>query len=347
MKKRTWFLVILAALFLVMGALGQTMTNHTLSSETVQEALGQADQEVIVPGNPNQRIAVLNVEGVIAGQAEDSPLASPQSYRHEDLLDQIDLIKEDKTVKALLLVINSPGGGVYESDQLYRALADLKEARQLPIYVSQGPVAASGGYMISMVGDKVFADINTTTGSIGVISQALNAKGFMDEHGFKVEVFKSGGPKDAGAIYRDMTDDEKKIYQSQVNQMYDRFVSIVDQGRPKLNEDQVRKLADGRTYTGQQAKDNGLVDELGFKEDALAALQSDLNLGEAMVVDYSPKIPNPALNSLLPALSQAKEMLAKLQNGGQDQAPAAQIEAMNHLLESGQAPRFYYLYGGA
>lgn len=334
MKAKSWILVIVAALLLILGLASRRQSQERLKEVNWEELSKpfSGKEEVLESGNSSQRIAVLKVEGTIADTGDGSSLQGT-GYRHQEVLDQIADLKEDDSVKALLLVVDSPGGTTYHSQELYRALNDLKDDRQLPIYVSMGSMAASGGYMISMAGDKIFADNNTTTGSIGVIMSSLNVKDFMDEHGFKMEVYKSGDQKDMGSPFKDASDEEKKIFDGLIKESYDEFVRIVADGRG-MDEDQVRKLADGRVYSGKQAKDNGLIDEMGYQADALAALKKDQSLEEAEVVDVTPKASE--MDSILGLFSKSLDLKSVIPNWD-----TLQGQALHQ-----NTPQAYYLYGG-
>lgn len=334
MKAKSWILVIVAALLLILGVASHRQNRERLKEVNWEEVSQPfaSQGEVLEKGNPQQRIAVLKVEGTIADTGEGGRFQGP-GYRHQEVLDQIADLKEDDSVKALLLAVDSPGGTGYHSQELYRALKDLKESRDMPIYVSMGSMAASGGYMISMAGDKIYADNNTTTGSIGVIMSSLNVKDFMDEHGLKMEVYKSGDQKDMGSPFKEASDEEKKIFDGLIKESYDEFVRIVAEGRG-MDEDQVRKLADGRVYSGKQAKDQGLVDEMGYQADALAALKKDQSLEEAEVVDVTPQPSE--MDSIFGLFSKSLELKTLIPNWD-----TLQGQALHQ-----NTPQAYYLYGG-
>lgn len=183
--------------------------------------------------------------------------------------------KEDQDVKAIILRINSPGGGVAESAEIYDQLMKLKKKTNKPIYVSMGTMAASGGYYIAAAGDKIFASPETITGSIGVIMQSVNYEGLAKKYGVELVTIKSGPYKDIMNPARKMTEAEREILQRLINDSYDAFVDVVAKGR-KLPEDTVRKLADGRIYDGRQAKALHLVDEFGYLDDVIAALKKSI-----------------------------------------------------------------------
>ncbi|WGI63510.1 signal peptide peptidase SppA [Escherichia coli] len=189
-------------------------------------------------------------------------LLGGEAYDHRAFLKELDKAKDDASVKGVLLRVNSPGGGVYESAEIHKKLEEVKKAKK-PIYVSMGSMAASGGYYVSTPAKKIFASPETLTGSLGVIMQSLNYAKLADNLGIKYETIKSGKFKDIMSPNRDMTKDERDIMQSMVDNSYEGFVKVISEGRGMSKQD-VKKIADGRIYDGTQAKSNGLVDELGY-----------------------------------------------------------------------------------
>lgn len=168
---------------------------------------------------------------------------------------------------------DSPGGTVYESEELYLKLQEYRDYTGNPIWVYMSHYAASGGYMVSMASDHIFANPNTTTGSIGVIMSGYDLTGLYEKLGIRYVSITSGKNKDSSSL----TDEQVAIYQSQVDECYDRFVEIVSEGRG-MSKDEVISLADGRTYTGKQALNLGLVDELASLEDVQYKMCDELGV---------------------------------------------------------------------
>ena len=226
-------------------------------------------------------VAVLHLDGTITSGPVD--YLNPQGItpgRVADLLEQA----ADPAVKAIVVHVNSPGGSVVASDEIYHALLDFDR----PVVIWMGEVAASGGYYISCGGDYVFAHPDTLTGSIGVISQFLNVEDLLDEVGVDVVVITSGPRKDIGSPFREMTEEEQALWQEITDEIYEGFIEIVSQARD-LPLDELRELADGRIYTGRQALERGLVDELGTLDDAIAkAAELGGIEGEPRVVELRP-----------------------------------------------------------
>ncbi|NOY65110.1 MAG: signal peptide peptidase SppA [Nitrospirae bacterium] len=198
------------------------------------------------------RVAIVRIEGTIVGS--------------QSVIDQLKEYSKDPSVKAVVLRINSPGGAVAPSQEIFEEVKKLRENK--PVVVSMGALAASGGYYISAPATKIYANPGTITGSIGVIMEIPNLKGLMDKVGIKTEVIKSGKHKDLASVFRGIGEEERKILQGVLDDVHDQFIKAVAEGR-KLPYDKVKSIADGRIFTGRQAKEIGLVDEIGNIEDAI------------------------------------------------------------------------------
>lgn len=198
------------------------------------------------------KVALVRIEGIIL----DS----------RDVIAELKDYSEDSSIKAVVLRINSPGGGVAPSQEIYEEIKKLKEKKK--VVVSMGSVAASGGYYIASPADLIVANSGTLTGSIGVIMEIPNFEGLMEKIGVKTQIIKSGKHKDIGSIFKSMTDEDRKILQSVLDDVHDQFIKAVSESRGMTYED-VKELADGRIFTGRKAKELGLVDELGNLEDAI------------------------------------------------------------------------------
>ncbi|MGL4209545.1 MAG: signal peptide peptidase SppA [Candidatus Adiutrix sp.] len=172
---------------------------------------------------------------------------------------------DDPKIKAVVIRINSPGGSVAPCQEIYQAIKNT----QKPVIVSMGSIAASGGLYIAAAGDLILANPGTITGSIGVIMQSVEISGTMEKIGLKTHVIKSGQFKDMGSPFREMEINERELLQQMVTEVYEQFVNDLSAGRPKLDKSEVRKLADGRIYNGEEAARLGLIDELGTFEDAV------------------------------------------------------------------------------
>ena len=208
-----------------------------------------SSRTVIDPFAGKGRIGVVVIKGLISDSGE--------------VTDLLERYEKDTHIKAVVIRINSPGGGVVPAQEIYDKVLKLKKKKK--VLVSMGSVAASGGYYIACAGDRIVASPGTITGSIGVIIQFSQIEELLDKIGLKLKVIKSGKYKDVGSPTREMTEDEKKLVQGVVDDIYDQFLNAVSAGR-NIPKEKVRTIADGKIYTGRQALRLGLVDELGSME---------------------------------------------------------------------------------
>src|SRR5690625_2843781 len=287
MNSKRW-IALIAAVVLFAFSIGFRFTMQ-LTSSFMNDVFDIEDdfieETMIEDGDMSNRIAKLSLRGQIM-ETEQATFASVEGFNEERLIEQIERAGEDDTIKAILLEVDSPGGDVGITSHIHRQITEMQEEYEKPIYVTMGSSAASGGYYVSAPADKIFAEPSTLTGSIGVIMQSINFGGFLEKHGVDFMTIKSDKHKDIMSPARDMTKEEKKIMQSMVDEMYDEFIDVVVDGRG-MDEGTVRELADGRVYTGKQAEENGLVDEVGTYDDALAALKDDYDLEDAAVIEYN------------------------------------------------------------
>jgi protease-4 len=234
-----------------------------------------------------ERIALIHIEGPITASSGGGGLFGGGGIASSDnLCDLLYRAQEDSGVKAVLLRINSPGGSAAASDEIYQAVLALRKSGK-PVVVSMGDVAASGGYYIASAGDYIFANGATLTGSIGVIFELINWQELAKKAGVRSEALHAGEFKDIGSPWRDMTSTEKEMMKGLLSQVHDQFIHAVDEGRENLDEAAVRKLATGMVYTGEKAKDLGLVDELGGQHAAEAKVRELAKLDEdAPIEDY-------------------------------------------------------------
>lgn len=241
----------------------------------------------------SNRIAVIKASGTIM-----PPLT-------ERLLEMIQKAKDDSHVKGVLLVVDSPGGLVADSHEIYHRLKELSE--QKPVYVQMKRLAASGGYYIAMGAGpeaRIFAEPTTWTGSIGVILPHFDVSQLAEKHGVVSDSIKTGEFKDTLNPLREMTDRERDLWRKIIDQSFAQFIEVIDSNRANLDEPKIRELATGQVYTAQDAKQSGLVDEIGFEEDALKALQDKLGLKDMRIVKYESP---PGLLDVLLGTVQAKQ----------------------------------------
>jgi protease-4 len=207
-----------------------------------------------IPIGESQRVALIRIEGMII----DS----------KDTIDEIKEYTKDPSIKAIVLRIDSPGGAVAPAQEIYEEVR--KAVAKKKVVVSMGTVAASGGYYIASPATKIIANPGTLTGSIGVIMEIPNIEGLMNKLGIKAEVVKSGRHKDIASVFRGIKKEDREILQQVLDNVHEQFIVAVAEGRKMLYDD-VKKISDGRIYTGEQALKAGLIDELGNLEDAVQA----------------------------------------------------------------------------
>ncbi|WP_313990489.1 signal peptide peptidase SppA [Gemella morbillorum] len=314
-NKRVISLVIVMVL-VVFSLINGTLTKSVTQKQNTEDSYVQMflrSQSVhkltLVDGNSDETIQKISIEGEIGAEMTNT-------YSRASVINQIKEAKSNSNVKAILLSVNTPGGGVYETAELYN---ELKNSGK-DVYVSMKKQATSGGYYVSMAAKKIFANTETTTGSLGVIMSYVSAQKFLNDHGIKQETIRSGEQKAVGGLTEDLPESTRKIYQEQNKEAYDRFVKAIAQGR-SMSEDEVRKLADGRTYTGTQAVENKLIDKIGTEEDLINFIKEDKKLSNPKVIELRP---DKAAESLLSRFVKAtmKSIISELNS----EATSNQVE---------------------
>jgi len=286
-------------------------------------------EEETVEGKGSSKILLLDLSGVLS---EDLPSVSlgappPRVPLLARVREELQKAEKDDRVRALIVRINSPGGTITASDVLYHELLAFKERRKVPVIAAIMDVGASGGYYAALAADTIVANPTTVTGSIGVVMVTVNARGLLEKIGVAPLAIKSGPMKDAGSPFRALTEPERAVFQSIIDEMYGRFVGLIVKAR-KLPEDRVRAAADGRVYTAEQALRLGLVDRIGYLEDVVALAKERAGLSDARVVMYHrPKEYRANIYSATPTPSTAESTLAQF---------AAAL--------GGGGPRFLYLW---
>ncbi|MDH3251940.1 MAG: signal peptide peptidase SppA [Ignavibacteria bacterium] len=243
-KSTKWFLGILAVLSMfVVGVVILLVTVFPLRPGTM---------ETVTTGS-GEKLAVIELRGVITGS--------------DDVVRQLKKYRENSSIRGILLRVDSPGGAVVPSQEMYEAVRKTRDSGK-PIVVSMGSLAASGGYYVACGASRIVANNGTLTGSIGVIAEFLQVQEALQKLGIDVKIVKSGTLKDAGVPTRSMTEDERQYFQDLMDTVHRQFIEVVERER-NLSHDDVLNLADGRVFIGQQAVDLGLVDTLGTYEDAV------------------------------------------------------------------------------
>lgn len=249
--------------------LGLVLTSLLSGCATIK--LGQSydspiKEQLVEEGKTEDKVLIININGILSDRPKTGLLSKAPSVL-DSVMMQLKKAEKDDKIKAVLLKVNSPGGGVTVSDILYHELLAFKERTKKKLYVQMMDVAASGGVYIAMAGDHIQAHPSTITGSVGVISMSADLSGTMEKIGASVNVYKTGENKDMGSPFRQASDSDKKAFQSLVDEMAMRFYEMVKTTR-NLNDEQMAVLKTARVFTGKSAIQAGLVDSLGYVTDA-------------------------------------------------------------------------------
>ena len=272
--------LVFAAAFFLTGCFNGLLIKPTVVDGPLEETLVMDAHHWTC----RNKVAIIDINGMIMNARTSGLLGSgenPMALFRE----RLDAAADDPSVKAVVLRINSPGGAVTASDIMYQEVIHFRRETHKPVVACMMDVAASGAYYIAMGCDRVYAHPSTVTGSIGVIMSLYNATGLFAKLGINSDPIKSGPNKDIGNPGRPMTAEERAILQSMVDNFYGQFVHVVAEGR-QMPEDQVRRLADGRVYTGADAKKAGLVDEIGYLEDAIRDAMAQASIKDASIIAY-------------------------------------------------------------
>lgn len=244
-------------------------------------------EQTIVFGRRGPKILLLEIEGVISEHERTSFLGAGRESTVARLVEQLQVAREEGDVRALVLRIDSPGGSAAASDDVYRALLAFKQETGLPVVAQFMGLATSGGYYVAMAADEIWAEPTSVTGSIGVLFVSVSFEGLMKRWGVRDQTVTGGAHKDAGSLLRDMTSEEEAHLQSVVDDLHDRFKSVVEAGRPKLDRARIDELADGSVYSAPQATASGLVDGIAPIEATVRRAAELAGLGDSFrVVSY-------------------------------------------------------------
>jgi protease-4 len=242
---------------------------------------------VLMPGPAREKVLMIDVEGLISSVGDASPL-SREKNPVSRVFERLERAAADPLVKAVILRLETPGGEVTASDIIYHEILRFKERTGKPVVGLMMGVAASGGYYIASACDVIMAHPTTLTGSIGVISVYPNVESLMSKIGVKVNIIKSGGSKDSGSPFRDMTEEERKIFQAINDEYYQGFLKAVSRNRKeRISSSDLRAIADGRVYTAPQALELKLIDGIGYFDDAFGKALSLASLRTARLVAYT------------------------------------------------------------
>ncbi len=273
----------LCTLFLITLFIGSLVLGKALATSTAAKGNKQI-AETVIEGSGENKVSIISIKGILSNESAEGLFIERPSIV-EVVKQQLEQAADDTHVKAVLLEIDSPGGGITASDIIYNQIMKFKADTKKNVVVYMQDIAASGGYYISSAADAIVAHPTTITGSIGVIMPLINVADLISRYGIKDTSIASGDKKEIGSPLKQMTPEEAVILKNIIDEMYMQFVKVVSTGR-KLDIETVKKLADGRIYTGNQALEKGLVDQLGYLEDAINLTKKIAGLTEATIVRY-------------------------------------------------------------
>jgi len=233
----------------------------------------------------SDKIVVIDVDGILLNKQQsgwmrqgDNPVST--------FLEKLDKAAGDDTVKAVVLRVNSPGGSVAASDMMHHSLVEFKRKTDKPVVACMLDVAASGGYYLACGSDGIIAQPSCVTGSIGTIMQTISVAGTMEKIGITAVAVKSGNMKDMGSPLHELSEEEQAILQQIIDRFYEQFLAVVENGRPNIEPEKLRQLADGRVFTAAQAHEEGLIDRIGYADDAIAWAKEMADIKKAKTVIY-------------------------------------------------------------
>lgn len=288
-KKKSVWPWIIAGLLIVMLAGGLLMSlaaNVVLIKGSARKGVVRVGRdrfsEVLVKGEGDAKIVIIPIKGIIS--FTDSRSIWERESMADLVLERLRAAEEDPAVKAVILKIDSPGGGITASDVIYHRVKELQAAGK-KVVAALGDLAASGGYYVACPADCIVAYPTTITGSIGVIIQSFNLEGLMGKIGVKDVTIKQGKEKDLLSPFRSLTPEEREMLQGVVDEMYERFLLVVAEGR-QMDREELEDIAGGRIFTGTQALANGMVDTIGYQDTAVEKALELAGLEEARVIEY-------------------------------------------------------------
>ena len=324
-KKQTTGLIVAAIVFVVVGVI--SVITNTISDKakskgnesgfgSIMEDLYGSSVNSALADMPTSQdfVAVVPIRGTIQASADNSVYGSTNQYNHDLLIQYVDKLTMNSSNKGIILRLDTPGGTVYQADELYLKLKEYKEKTGRPVFAYMESMCCSGGVYIASSADEQYANRITETGSIGVIISMYDMTELYKKIGIKEVNIVSAENKDMGHAGKPMTSEQKEIFQSFVDEYYEQFVEIVAEGR-NMSVEEVKKLADGRIYTAKQAVENGLIDGIKTSEEFDAYVKEQTGVNKF----YEPKSKDGYLTSLFGSLASSKpkseaEVLVDLMN---------------------------------
>jgi protease-4 len=246
------------------------------------------EEVTLMSSRAPHKLLLLDISGIIGVYSEPGLLPSKDGNILSRIFYRLEKAAADPQIKGVILRLDTPGGEVTASDILYNEIRSFRDRTGIPVVALMMGVSASGGYYVASACDQILAHPSTITGSIGVISIFPNIEELFDKVGVKMTVIKSGQMKDSGSPFRDMSEEERAVFQDIVDEFHEDFIQAVLSGRgDSLAEPELRRLADGRIYTAPHALDAGLIDGIGYFSDALKTTLDLAGIRDAGVVSYS------------------------------------------------------------
>jgi protease-4 len=282
-------------------------------------------RETTLEGKGRDKVLLIDLAGVLAEEPILTLEGRPQVPLLARVREEIEKARDDDRVRALVLRVNSPGGTVTASDILYHEISRFKAQRRVPVIASILDVGASGGYYVALAADRIVAHPTTVTGSIGVLMLTVSSAGLLEKVGVTASYIKSGDYKDMGNPFRALRPEERAVFQELIDRLHGRFVALVARER-KIDEARVRQFADGRVYTAAEALSLGLVDRVGYLDEAIAMAKEAAGLTEAKVVAYR----------------RPSQYRATIYSAAEPPAPPASVADLARVVLAG--PRLLYLW---
>ncbi len=241
-------------------------------------------QETVLEGEGKGKVLLINISGIISEELRGGVVDEPSMVAR--VKEELIKAERDKSIAAVVLDINSPGGTVIASDLIYYEILRFKERTGKKVIASISGMGASGAYFIAMAADRIVAHPSAILGSIGTILLHINVHGLLEKIGVGAEAIKSGLHKDMGSPYREMTPEDRNILQGMINSMQERFLEVVAKGRPEMGPEQMKEIADGRIFTTAEAKKLKLIDQIGHMDHAINLAKQEAGIAEARVILY-------------------------------------------------------------
>jgi protease-4 len=247
----------------------------------------QPVQEKLLEGQGTGKVLLVDISGLISNEEVSGAFGMDKPSMVARIREELRKAAKDEDLKGVVLRIDSPGGTVTASDLIHHEILEFKKEKKVPVYASIMSLGTSGGYYIASAADKIYAHPTSVTGSIGVITVKFNIEGLMQKVGVEQHTIKSGELKDFFSIFKPATDEELLVMQGIIDNMYGRFLTVVEEGRSgSLTREQIAALADGRPYMAEQALEAGLIDGIKYLDGTIEALKEANGMEEARVVIY-------------------------------------------------------------